>query len=314
MHRLPQPDIYASTDRCLAFARSLPPPASRPLTPVHFFWQGRAFGAKAALCLRSFLATQDARRFQACLWLEDETAFNEAAHNLWLAPLLPHVVVQRYDWAEISRGTPLANRPWTRSLAPAARSDLARLVCLARHGGCYSDLDALFLRDLGPLLDLAAGADFCFQWAGEPRGTNAFCHYQAGGPVVTALMERAETTRSGHSRDLLSFASCPVEHLLLPVALFSPLWLQRDQRERCAAAPYRDFTGFFRPFGWFHRRPAKAVTLNTFFPGAFTYHWHGQWAAAEHADSYAGWLDQDCRARLTSLGPLTAYGASPPRA
>ena len=104
-------------------------------------------------------------------------------------------------------------------------------------------------------------------------------------------MERAETTRSGHSRDLLSFASCPVEHLLLPVALFSPLWLQRDQRERCAAAPYRDFTGFFRPFGWFHRRPAKAVTLNTFFSGAFTYHWHGQWAAAEHADSYAGWLD-----------------------
>lgn len=315
MRRLPQSDTYTSADRCLAFARKLPPPSPqpRPLTPVHFFWQGRAFGAKAALCLRSFLATQDPRHFQAWLWLEDETAFNQAAHNPWLAPLLPHLNVQRYDWAELSRGTPLANRPWTRDLLPAARSDLARLVCLARYGGCYSDLDALFLRDLGPLLDLAGDAEFCFQWGAVPRGTNAFCRHRAAGALIESLMRRADSAQTAHPTNLLDFPIAPEEMLLLPVGLFSPLWLHDDGHERCQAAPFRHFAGFFRKFGWFHRRPATAVTLDSFFPGAFTYHWHGLWAAPEHADSYAGLLDQDCRTRLASLGPLPAYGTRSPQ-
>ncbi|MCC6414293.1 MAG: hypothetical protein IT582_00060 [Opitutaceae bacterium] len=312
MRRLPQSEIYTSTDCCLAFARTLPPSSPRPLTPVHFFWQGRAFGAKAALCLRSFLATQDPRRFQAWLWLEDETAFAQAERNPWLGSLLPHVKLLRYDWPELSRDTPLANRPWTQSLAPAARSDLARLVCLARHGGCYSDLDALFLRDLGPLLDLAGDAEFCFQWGAVARGTNAFCRHRAAGTMIEALMRRADAAQSAHPTNLLEFSIAPEELLLLPVGLFSPLWLHDDGHERCGPAPYRHFAGFYRKFGWFHRRPATPVTLDSFFPGAFTYHWHGLWGMKEHTDSYASLLDHDCRGRLASFDSLPAFGTRLP--
>lgn len=312
MRRLAPSELYTSTDRCLAFARTLPPPRPRELTPVHFFWQGRAFGAKPALCLRSFLATQDPQRFHAWLWLEDEAVFSQAAANPHLAPLLPHLTLRRYEWAELSRDTPLANRPWTQSLPPAARSDLARLVCLARHGGCYSDLDALFLRDLGPLLDLAGDAEFCFQWGAVARGTNAFCRHLAGGAIIEALMCRADAAQTAHPTALLDFPIAPAELLLLPVGLFSPLWLQDDKLERCAAAPFRHFEGFFRKFGWFHPRPAAPVTLDSFFTGAFTYHWHGLWKAREHRDSYAGWLDRDCRARLTAPGPWPAYGDHAP--
>lgn len=311
MRVLSQPELYTSTARCLEFARGLPPAAPRKPVTVHFFWQGRSFGAKPALCLKSFLATQDPRRFQAWLWLEDEATF-AAAHQLpHLAPLLPHLVVRPYNWSDLSRNTPLADRAWTCNLKPAARSDLARLVCLARHGGCYSDLDALFLRDLGPLLDLAGDADFCFQWGAETSGTNAFCRHQADGALIENLMRRAEAARSAHPFDLLHYAIAPADLLMLPVALFSPLWLQDDGHERNPMAPFRRFEDFFRRFNWFHRRPAGPVTLDNFFPGAFTYHWHGQWAAAEHRDSHAGWLDRDCNQRLAALGPLPAYGESP---
>ena len=106
-------------------------------------------------------------------------------------------------------------------------------------------------------------------------------------------MCRADTAQTAHPTHLLDFTFAPEELLLLPVGLFSPLWLHDDGHERCRAAPFRHFSGFYRKFGWFHRRPATTVTLSSFFPGAFTYHWHGQWAAPEHADSYAGLLDQD---------------------
>ena len=52
----------------------------------------------------------------------------------------------------------------------------------------------------------------------------------------------------------------------------------------------------------------ETTYIDNFFPGAFTYHWHGQWAAPEHRESYAGALDRDCNERLAPLGPLPAYG------
>lgn len=311
MRVLAQSELYTSTPRCLEFARGLPPAQPRAPEPVHFFWQGREFGAKPALCLKSFLATQDPRRFQAWLWLEDEATFAAASQLPHLAPLLPRLIVQHYDWTSLSRDTPLAHRAWTCNLKPAVRSDLARLVCLARHGGCYSDLDALFLRDLGPLLDLAGEAEFCFQWGAEASGTNAFCRHHAGGAMLEKLMQRANAARSAHPFDLLHFHLAPADLLMLPVALFSPLWLQDDGHERNPEAPFRRFQDFFRKFNWRHPRPQAPVTLDRFFPGAFTYHWHGQWTAAEHVDSYAGCLDRDCNRRLAAFAQLPAYGEAP---
>lgn len=318
MRRLSPPELYTSIDRCLAFARALPAPADAPPAeplPVHFFWQGRKFGAKPALCLKSFLATQDPRRFRAWLWLEDPVAFATAAQNPHLAPLLPALTLHRYAAPELARGTPLAGCAWLPALAAPARSDLARLFCLNRHGGCYSDLDALFLRDLAPLLALTGDAEFCFQWSAEPSGTNAFCRHHAGSPILAELMHGAVAARSAHPRQLLAIEGGPADLLLLPVALFSPLWLQRDGRDLSTLAPFGSFDDFFRPFGWFHRRDPAVSSLATFFPGAFTYHWHGRWSAREHPESYAGLLDRTCRAQIAlrypALGALPAFGESP---
>ncbi len=311
MRRLLLPEIYPSIDRCLAFARALPSPSdalpAEPM-PVHFFWQGREFGAKPALCLKSFLATQDPRRFRAWLWLENGDAFAAASANPRLAPLLPALTLRHYDATELARDTPFADCAWTRSLAAPARSDIARLCCLARHGGCYSDLDALFLRDLAPLLALAGDAEFCFQWSAEPSGTNAFCRHHSGSAILAELMHRAVAVRSAHPRQLLAVEGAPEHLLLLPVALFSPLWLQRDGRDFSTLAPFGGFDDFFRKFGWFHRRDPSVTSLATFFPGAFTYHWHGRWSAGEHRESYAGLVAASLEAELSRAQPALAAG------
>lgn len=321
MRRLPDATLYTQIDACLAFCRALPPePASAAPTPVpvHFFWQG-VFSAKAAFGLRSFLATQNLARTPAVLWLEDAAEFEHAARNPHLAPLLPLIALRQFDAAREVEGTPFASAAWARDPGkPAAASDVARLAILYRYGGIYSDLDAVFLRELGPLMRLTDDAEFVFQWSREPRATHAFCRLHAGSDVTQKLMARANAARSAHPTAVLSYSDPLPELLVLPVACFSPLWLQVDEHDRSRSAPFGRFADFFRRFRWwFHRDPRFCVPEN-FFPGAFTYHWHGLWRASEHQDSYAGLLDAEfnrrLRARFPALPPLVGLGESAPAA
>lgn len=307
MQRLPDRRLYSSVDRCLSFLRSLPeapPPAGSP-EPVHFYWDGPEFGAKPRLCLASFLATQDERRVRPWLWLAHEKAWNERELNPHLAPLLQHMEVRRFDFTTLAQGTPLAAGKWPAELPPAAASDLARLLCTFHHGGSYSDLDAVFLRDLGPLFGLAGDREFCFQWSLTRRGTNAFCRHAQGSALLLELMSRVRDAGSGHSEHLFDFGRGPSEILMLPVAAFSPAWLVVDGHDQSAFAPFARFVDFFAP------RPLedpRRATLATLFPGAFTYHWHGRWGSPESASSWAGHLAQEIHEKLVAKFPAAAVG------
>jgi hypothetical protein len=309
MERLSDLSLYSSVDRCLSFLRALPasPVLALPSSPepVHFYWDGSVFGAKPALCLRSFLATQDSARVRPWLWLADRRLWEEREGNVHLAPLLPHIDVNRFDLTALAEGTPLEPGDWSKGIKPAFASDLARLVCTFHHGGCYSDLDALFLRNLGPLFALAGNRELCFQWSSSRKGTNAFCRHAKSSDILRNLMIRAHAARSGHARHLFSFDSGPAEMLMLPVAAFSPIWLVVDGHDQSAFAPFSQFDEFFAP-----RSPddPRRATLDTFFPGAFTYHWHGRWTAPESTSSWAGQLAGAIQERLMTRFPAVGGG------
>ncbi|MBK5254689.1 MAG: hypothetical protein JJE39_01510 [Vicinamibacteria bacterium] len=307
MQRLSDRRLYSTVDHCLSFLRTLPeaPPREGPPEPVHFYWDGPGFGAKPALCLRSFLATQDSRRVRPWLWLAHSRAWDERAVNPHLIPLLPHIEARRFDLATLAQGTPLAAESWPTGLQPAAASDLARLLCTFHHGGFYSDLDAVFLRDLGPLLNLTGGRDFGFQWSLTRRGTNAFCRHARNSPLLLDLMNRVRETGSGHPEHLFDFETGPSEMLILPVAAFSPAWLVVDGHDQSAFSPFTRFDDFFAP------RPPddpRRATVATIFPGAFTYHWHGRWGAPEAASSWAGQLAEDIHQKLASKLRSPTFG------
>jgi hypothetical protein len=315
MRFLPDERLYSRIDDCLAYLRALPesdPVAPAEPMPVHFFWQGE-FTAKPALCLKSFFATQDSSRFACWLWLERAEAVADAAANPHLAPFLPFIRLQHFDFAALSVGTPFANQSWgRRPPTPAQLSDFARLAVLHHHGGIYSDLDAIFLRDLGALLRLTGDAEICFQWSYTPRGTNAFSRLHRHGAMARTLMESACRQHGAHPAGILDYERDPVEVLVLPVTFFSPLWLHVDRKDRSAAAPFDRFADFFRRFRWWFRRDARLGSYRDLFPGAFTYHWHGLWRAPEHRDSYAGVIAASLEAELAhkhpALDQLPPYG------
>src|SRR5690606_22095250 len=134
---------------------------------------------------------------------------------------------------------------------------------------------------------------------------NAYLRLHAGGTVVVDLMRAANAARTAHSNPMLGFdRALPGDFLVLPSVLFSPLWLRVDGKDRATGpVPFNRFSGFFRRFGWLFRQDAAIRTSLDFFPGAYAYHWHNQWNADEHADSYAGMLDAEFNDRLLARHP-----------
>jgi Glycosyltransferase sugar-binding region containing DXD motif len=319
MRFLPDKLLYTDTNYCLAkLEKWKPKPDCPPLAPirVHFFWIG-AFRAKQALSVKSLLATCNTPELLECwLWLDSADEVREAENNPHLAPLLPLLRIKHFQLDEERRDTPFANADWLGSdLRPAAISDIARLLVLHNYGGLYADLDTFFLRDINELRACIDDVECAYQWSYVPRVASAYLRLHARGRSVVSLMQAACVARTAHPNRIFNFdRQPPLDLLVLPSSGFSPLWLRVDGKDRKARAPFTRFPDFFRRFGWFFRRKPAIQHIADFFPGAFTYHWHNLWNAAEHADSYAGILDKACnrilQARYPDLPPLMSLGTN----
>lgn len=289
--------LYSSTEECLSFLRTLDPPGTAKTASerVHLYWHGR-FGRKPALAVKSFVATQDLDRVGLRLWVDGER-LDAVTGDPRLAPFLPHIRVTRFDPEQAAVGTPLEHRPDLYSdPSPTRRSNFFRFAVLHRFGGLYVDTDTVFLRDLRVVLDDGRfGPEFCYRWsAGRPHANSAVLRLRPGSATASALLAECDARDSCRPRDILVIDRHQnLDLVVLPAAFFDPLWPHRDGADRYAAAPFDRFSDFFRRFGrGFERRP-WIHSFRDFFPGALTYHWHGNWKAREHADSYFGLLERE---------------------
>ena len=293
--------LYTETDYCLASLRAATDrPRAANRWRAHLYWHGR-IGRKQALTIASFLATQDLTAAELCLWLDARDGYDGHAANPWLTPLLPHITVKAFDPRRDTRGTPLEGRAdLYDQLPPVRHSNLVRSAVLFTHGGLYADMDVLFLRDFSALMRADSPAEFCYRWsADQPYANSAVLALGQNSPAAHALLARCREKGSCRPRDVLRFDDTPdLDLLVLPCPYFDPLWPIHDGRDRLSAAPFRRFEGFFRRFGWRVRRPPVPPTLDTFFPGAFAYHWHNGWEYREHDDSFFGALEHDVHGRL----------------
>jgi hypothetical protein len=293
--------LYSETGHCLRFLESVPaaPAIARPWR-AHMYWRG-PFSRKPALAVKSFLATQHAGA-ELWLWLDVEDGYRGCEHNPFLMPLLPHLTVNPFDAAREAIGTPLEGRPdLYEKLPPVRRSNLARFVALFKYGGLYADMDVLFLRDLTPLFEDARFSDeFCYRWSAHlPYGNSAVLALRRESATAEALLARCRERGSCRPRDVLRFGEDPdVDLLVLPCPFFDPLWPRRDGQDLTSDAPFDRFEDFFRRFGWRFARPTPPPTVETFFPGAFAFHWHNNWRLRENEQSYFGLFDRELDAKL----------------
>lgn len=294
--------LYTRTEDCLQFLRGLSAggrPAGESRRRYHVYWHG-PFARKQAFTVKSFLVTQALEASELWLWLDGQAGSAGHEDNPFLRPLLPFVRVQRFDMQTEARDTPLADgREVGGGRTPTERSNYVRHLVLYKYGGIYADMDTMFLRDLGPLVeDERFGDEFCYRWSSHrPFANSAVLALRQASPAAQALLERCRKSGTGRPQHLLRFAeSADLDLLVLPCPFFDPLWLHHDEQDTYPSAPFSRFGDFFKAIR-FPRRPTVA-SYRDFFPGAFTYHWHNFWDANEPKSCYFSRFDREFDAAL----------------
>jgi len=301
------PQLYTDPDYCLEFLAGLPDCAGRARGQkriFHAYWHG-IFGAKQALSLKSFLATQDLSKSEVWIWTEGMPSGIPAEENRFLAPMAGMIRVLPFSLAELTPGTPFQPDPgiigilgWRkRALLNGQkdlvhRSNLIRYLILYRFGGVYFDLDVLFLRDWNPLFEILGEAEFCYQWSSQPYCNTAILALQKESAFLEHIMGKSLKKRAFSPSKLFAFDDNALDLLVLPCTVFDPLWLHCDGHSIMTRRPFDTFEDFFLP------RPEPAIDIERFFPGSFAYHWHNQWTAPEIRNSFAGQFDRYFSERL----------------
>jgi Glycosyltransferase sugar-binding region containing DXD motif len=309
MKLLPDPKLYSSTDACLKYLKNIPrsQPTSvfqeQPLI-FHCYWSGK-FGAKQALSIKSFLATQDLDRTQLWLWLDKTNGYDRHEYNSFLYPLISRIKVKCYDFLQEATDTPLAASSLLKIKDRVQRSDVFRMTVLHKYGGCYFDLDMIFLRSFVDLRNQFPSQEFCYKWSGMPYANSAILKLDKQSAISSYLIKKAAQHKAWLPWDLFKFADENLELLMLPTVFFDPLWLRADNIDKHNYNLFHSFKCFFRAIDR-EQLDQEIPKIRDFLNSCFTYHWHNQWNASEVPNSIAGHYNREYDLLLTKK-----YGLQP---
>jgi hypothetical protein len=175
-------------------------------------------------------------------------------------------------------------------------SDMIRVLVLAAYGGVYFDTDVLLLRNLQPLLS----RDFYYRWSNKPYANTAVFHLHRGSSNAAKLVEQGLQTRYFWQFDTVN-RLCRAFHPkyvhrtieqhhgnveLLPSAYMDPHWVCFDMRLDRVNDHTERVYGLRDWYSMFAAQDAE-TTVESFFPGAFAYHWHSQYRRSIGRNSVA---------------------------
>jgi hypothetical protein len=253
--------IYTHNN-ALRIARALPDKEFRGCITFHSYWSGE-LNEKHAASIQSCWKwnVQGRANRKIVLWV------NKHVKNDWSTKVSEWCVIREFDLEEQKRGTPVEGQELTFNPALSFYSDVVRYLLLCRYGGVWFDLDVFWLRCLDPVLS-AFSHDVCvYQWERQPYPNGAvFVCLQSHHPELLKAIKLLHDTKRGWGFQEAGFGyDSSVDFLVLPCSWFDAGWVDGES------------------FQWFFLGTTK--TIDTFYPGAFAFHWHNKWHDTVHSDS-----------------------------
>ena len=221
----------------------------------HCFWKGSPLNKAHLYSIKScYYFNVYKRNHKIILWLEDNSP------NKYNKEIEKYAEIKYFSRKNEAKGTFLEgyNRPFKNL---GKYSDYVRKLLLYKYGGCWFDLDCFFLRNFDPLFH-NYGDEICvYQWEKQSWPNGAI--YISLEPKSDKMKKNIEFIIKcnkgwGFKQAQLTY-DLDLDLLVLPCSWFDGGWIEN---------PYniRD-SGIIKP-------SHKKYDLDTFFKGAFCYHWH----------------------------------------
>jgi hypothetical protein len=260
------PFLYHDYEICLEFLKNIKDDDARPEEPTLFHVYSDMRSPKEALCIKSFLATQNPKHTKLILWSDVDLT-----NNRLIAPYKHLIELRIYDPVAEAKDTIMEGQMQFLSAKDDKhylQSDLMRILVCHKYGGVFIDMDIVLLRDFGPLL----GQEYVYMWGSETD-------FKKEGACATVL---SCTKRSEFSQRLLeAILKSPIyggstcwgkdmfarmyrekEFPILPSTFFNTEW--------CINVKYKGKANEIQAT-WFD---APIKDESHLFLDAFAWHWH----------------------------------------
>jgi hypothetical protein len=252
--------VYSSKvdfDNDIASATKLEGAYDEPII-FHSYWRGN-LSEKHYLSILScyYFNVHQKKNRKIILWLENNIS-NE--YNIEIAK---YAEVKLFNLQlETSSGELKDIYPHNLTNEPTYISDYIRKVLLYNYGGCWFDLDILFLRDFSPLFSNFSKEICVYQWEYQNYPNNAiYFSLIPKNPKLLKIMEFISNRKLGWGFQLANLTyDLDLDFLVLPCAWFDGAWIYNSYNT-----------------GSIVNSCSKEYNFDNFFAGAFCFHWHNQW-------------------------------------
>ena len=258
----------------------------------HCYWNG-ALNNKHMISLKScyyFNVFKKTNRV-IYLWLENNI------ENKYLEEAKKYAEIKIFNLKIEEQNTFLENIEYYYKKELSFYSDLVRYILLYKYGGCWFDLDILFLRDFSPLFSKFTNEICVYQWEYQQYPNGAiFISLIPNNESLKDIMNYIikENKGWGFQESNMSY-DLPLNFLVLPCAWFDIAWIKNSTE-------LSD-----KNFSKFVQASDKEYTFENFFKGAFCYHWHNLWKDPIEENSILDQLNKNIDNNLILKGGKKKY-------
>ena len=221
----------------------------------HCFWKGPALNKAHLYSIKScYYFNVYERNHKIILWLEDNSP------NKYNKEIAKYAEIKHFSLKNEAKNTffETYNRHF---LDFRYYADYVRSLLLYKYGGCWFDLDCFFLRSFDPLFH-NYGDEIClYQWENKPFPNNAI--YISLEPKSDKMKKNIEfiikRNRGWGFKEAGLTYNLDLDMLVLPCSWFDGGWIEN---------PYNV------SYGDILKSTPKKYNFDTFFKGAFCFHWH----------------------------------------
>ena len=232
----------------------------------HCYWNGDLNDKQLYSILSCYYFNVLNKKHKIILWLENNIP------NNYNKEIEKYAEIKYFSINDELKNLFFCNKINIYNSRPSYYSDVVRYILLYKYGGCWFDLDCLFLRSFDPLFHNFEDHICVYQWENQnyPNGAIYISLEPFSEKMKNIIEFIIENNRGWGFQEAQLTYNLPLDMLVLPCSWFDPGWLR---------TPYR-----LGPKKFFIDHE-KDITFEEFHPGVFCYHWHGKWKEDIHENS-----------------------------